>query len=89
MPSWQQINPKTSNRPTHYVEDTPLRIVGIDNFHDSVTDKVLRTTRDREKKHLSELIEKLNEAFGKSITDTDKVAFAVHVEQVRCGCIES
>jgi type I restriction enzyme R subunit len=31
--------------------------------------------------YLSELIDKLNEAFGKNITDTDKVAFAVHVSE--------
>ena len=47
----------------------------------SVTDNGLRDARDREKKYLSELIEKLNEAFGKNITDTDKVAFAVHVSE--------
>ncbi|WP_438300420.1 type I restriction endonuclease subunit R [Pseudomonas sp. NMS19W] len=47
----------------------------------SVTDNGLRDARDREKKYLSELIEKLNEAFGKNINDTDKVAFAVHVSE--------
>lgn len=46
-----------------------------------VTDNGLRDARDREKKYLSELIEKLNDAFGKDITDTDKVAFAVHVSE--------
>lgn len=47
----------------------------------SITDNGLRDARDREKKYLAELIEKLNNAFGKDITDTDQVAFAVHVSE--------
>ena len=47
----------------------------------SITDNGLRDARDREKKFLSELIDKLNEAFGKSIGDKDQVAFAVHVSE--------
>ena len=46
-----------------------------------ITDSGLRDPRDREKKYLTELIEKLNNAFGKEITDTDQVAFAVHVSE--------
>jgi len=46
-----------------------------------MTDNGLRDARDREKKYLTELIEKLNNAFGKDITDTDQVAFAVHVSE--------
>ena len=46
-----------------------------------ITDNGLRDARDREKKYLSELIEKLNDAFGKDISDKDKVAFAVHVSE--------
>lgn len=46
-----------------------------------ITDNGLREARDREKKYLSELIEKLNDAFGKDISDKDKVAFAVHVSE--------
>jgi type I restriction enzyme R subunit len=46
-----------------------------------MTDNGLREARDREKKYLTELIEKLNNAFGKDITDTDQVAFAVHVSE--------
>jgi len=46
-----------------------------------ITDNGLRDARDREKKYLSELIEKLNLAFGKDISDTDKVAFALHVSE--------
>lgn len=48
---------------------------------DPIVDNGLRDPRDREKKYLSELIEKLNEAFGKDISDKDKVAFAVHVTE--------
>ena len=55
------------------VGDTPL-VYGI-------TDNGLRDARDREKKYLAELIEKLNNAFGKDITDTDQVALAVHVSE--------
>lgn len=46
-----------------------------------ITDNGLRDARDREKKYLAELIEKLNNAFGKDITDTDQVAFAVQVSE--------
>lgn len=46
-----------------------------------ITDNGLRDARDREQKYLSELIEKLNDAFGKDISDKDKVAFAVHVSE--------
>jgi type I restriction enzyme R subunit len=46
-----------------------------------MTDNGLREARDRERKYLTELIEKLNNAFGKDITETDQVAFAVHVSE--------
>ncbi|TBW11686.1 type I restriction endonuclease subunit R [Azotobacter chroococcum subsp. isscasi] len=46
-----------------------------------ITDNGLREARDREKKYLSELIERLNNAFGQGVTDTDQVAFAVHVSE--------
>jgi type I restriction enzyme R subunit len=46
-----------------------------------ITDNGLRDARDHEKKYLSELIDKLNDAFGKDISDKDKVAFAVHVSE--------
>ncbi len=46
-----------------------------------MTDNGLRDARNREKRYLSELIEKLNNAFGKDITDTGQVAFAVHVSE--------
>ena len=40
----------------------------------------LRDAR-REKKNLSELIEKLNDAFGKGISSKDQVLLAVHVSE--------
>jgi type I restriction enzyme R subunit len=46
-----------------------------------ITDNGLREARDREQRYLSELIEKLNDAFGSGISDKDKVAFAVHVSE--------
>ncbi len=48
---------------------------------DPITDNGLREARDREKAYLSELIQRLNDAFGKEIGDTDQVAFAVHVSE--------
>lgn len=56
------------------ISDKPPELYGM-------TDNGLRDARDREKKYLSELIEKLNDAFGKDISDKDKVAFAVHVSE--------
>jgi len=41
----------------------------------------LRDPRDRERTYLQELIERLNEIFGKDVTDEDKVAFAVHISE--------
>jgi type I restriction enzyme R subunit len=46
-----------------------------------ITDNGLREARDRERAYLSELIQRLNDAFGKEIGDTDQVAFAVHVSE--------
>ena len=49
-----------------------------------ITDNGLREARDREKKYLAELIEKLNNALGMGITDNDQVGpvvFAVHVSE--------
>ena len=48
---------------------------------DPITDNGLREARDREKAYLSELIEKLNMALGKDVSDQDQVAFAVHVSE--------
>ena len=58
---------------TNGIQETP-ELYGI-------TDNGQREARDREKKYLSELIAKLNQAFGASISDTDQVAFAVHVSE--------
>jgi type I restriction enzyme, R subunit len=46
-----------------------------------ITDNGLRDARDREKAYLSELVKRLNDALGKEISDTDQVAFAVHVSE--------
>lgn len=40
-----------------------------------------RDPKDRLRAFLKELIAKLNDAFGKEITDQDKVAFAVHISE--------
>ncbi|SCK49200.1 type I restriction enzyme, R subunit [Variovorax sp. HW608] len=48
---------------------------------DPITDNGLRDAKDREKAFLSELVKRLNDAFGKEISDTDQVAFAVHVSE--------
>ncbi|CAD5203566.1 type I restriction endonuclease subunit R [Pseudomonas sp. FEN] len=60
---------------------TGLSTVGESPELYGITDNGLRDARDREKKYLADLIEKLNNAFGKDITDTDQVAFAVHVSE--------
>lgn len=53
-----------------------------------VTDNGLREARDREQAYLSALIEKLNQAFGKDVTDQDQVALAVHVsEKLRADAV--
>lgn len=41
----------------------------------------MREGRDTQKAYLEELIEKLNNAFGKDMSDKDKVALAVHVSE--------
>lgn len=46
-----------------------------------ISDSGLRDARDREKKYLAELIERLNNAFGKDISDTDQVSFAIQVSE--------
>ncbi len=52
-------------------EGSPLKPIGGD----------LREGRDRERTYLQNLIKRLNDAFGKEITDKDKVAFAVHISE--------
>jgi type I restriction enzyme R subunit len=46
-----------------------------------ITDNGLREARDRETTYLSELIDKLNQALGKDVSDADQVALAVHVSE--------
>lgn len=46
-----------------------------------ITDNGLREARDREKTYLSELIDMLNQALGKDVSDADQVALAVHVSE--------
>ena len=71
---------------THFKASKGGTLIGISGDEetpelDPMTDNGLRDARDRAKKYLSELIEKLNTAFGKEIHDSDKVAFAVHVSE--------
>jgi len=71
---------------SHYKIKKGDGLVGVDVQAEvpglyGMTDNGLREARDREKKYLSDLIERLNDAFGKEITDTDQVAFAVHVSE--------
>jgi type I restriction enzyme R subunit len=40
-----------------------------------------KEVQDRQRTFLSELIEKLNELFGESITEKDKLVFAVHISE--------
>lgn len=74
-------------RLTHYKTRRDTTLSGIMEASeeapemDPITDNGLRDARDREKKYLSELIEKLNNAFGKEIDDKDQVALAVHVSE--------
>lgn len=48
---------------------------------DPITENGMREGRDKQKAYLAELVEKLNNAFGKDISETDKVALAVHVSE--------
>jgi type I restriction enzyme R subunit len=71
---------------THYKASAGQTLTGLVSIEQvpelyGITDNGLRDARDREKKYLSELIERLNDAFGKDISDTDKVAFAIQVSE--------
>ncbi|THG82982.1 type I restriction endonuclease subunit R [Pseudomonas sp. A-1] len=71
---------------SHYKIKKDGGLVGVDVQAEvpglyGMNDNGQREARDREKKYLSDLIERLNNAFGKEITDTDQVAFAVHVSE--------
>ncbi len=65
-------------------KDKALNGVGPDGETptlDPITDNGMREGRNRQKAYLDELIEKLNDAFGKDMSDKDKVALAVHVSE--------
>ena len=71
---------------THYRVGTDGALVGVGPEGktptlDPTTDNGLRDAKDREKKYLAELIEKLNAAFGKGISEQDKVALAIHISE--------
>jgi type I restriction enzyme R subunit len=71
---------------THYKMKKEGGLDGIGDAADAraqygISDNGQRDARDRKKKYLSELIENLNRAFGKDISDKDQVAFAVHVSE--------
>lgn len=46
-----------------------------------ITENGMRDPHDTQKAYLAELVGKLNNAFGKGISETDKVALAVHVSE--------
>ncbi|WP_044527713.1 type I restriction endonuclease subunit R [Herbaspirillum sp. B65] len=48
---------------------------------DPITDNGMREGRDTQKAYLEDLVEKLNNAFGKDVSEKDKVALAVHVSE--------
>jgi type I restriction enzyme R subunit len=71
---------------THYRIKREGSLVGIQpggrqSALDPITDNGLREARDREQVYLSELIDKLNQAFGQDVSDQDQVALAVHVSE--------
>lgn len=71
---------------THYRVSQDGSLVGVGPEGktptlDPTTDNGLRDAQDREKKYLADLIEKLNAAFGKGISDQDKVALAIHISE--------
>ena len=70
----------THYRIIHQGSLPPSGVTETDGLY-GITDNGLRDARDRAKKFLSELIAQLNTALGKEISDTDKVAFAVHVSE--------
>ena len=57
----------------HQIEQTP-------ELH-GITDNGLRDASEREQQYLSELIERLNDAFGKNISSKDQVLLAVQVSE--------
>lgn len=73
-------------RLTHFKLKAKDGLVGVEEEGKApmlapITDNGLRDAKDREKAFLSQLVKRLNDAFGKEISDTDQVAFAVHVSE--------
>jgi len=71
---------------THYRVSEDGTLVGVGPQGNTptlnpTTDNGMRDAQDREKKYLADLIEKLNAAFGKGISDKDKVALAIHISE--------
>ena len=71
---------------THYRIRSDKKLSGVEPEGqtptlDPITDNGMREGRDKHKAYLAELVEKLNNAFGKDVSDTDKVALAVHVSE--------
>ncbi|WP_374259069.1 type I restriction endonuclease subunit R [Aquabacterium sp.] len=54
---------------------------GPPQYLDPITDNGMRDPKDTQKAYLADLVEKLNNAFGADISETDKVALAVHVSE--------
>ena len=72
---------------THYRLRKGSALVGVageptpPRYLDPITENGLRDPKDAHKAYLAELVEKLNNAFGGDISETDKVALAVHVSE--------
>lgn len=71
---------------THYKASEGATLTGLLQVAQTpalygIIDNGLRDPRDREQKYLIELIEKLNDAFGKGISSKDQVLLAVHVSE--------
>jgi type I restriction enzyme, R subunit len=72
---------------THYRLRKDGVLVGVTGepaaprYLDPITENGLRDPQDAHKAYLAELVEKLNNAFGADISETDKVALAVHVSE--------
>ena len=69
---------------THYKIKRNGELSGIGNSQEThelygVTDNGQRDPRDRQKKYLAELIERMNKVMGDGLSDEDRVAFAIHV----------
>lgn len=72
---------------THYRLRKDGALVGVagepaaPRYLDPITENGLRDPKDAQKAYLADLVEKLNNAFGSEISETDKVALAVHVSE--------